>query len=141
MISLRGLFVRPPELRGLSVGQAGEAWVAYLYEQKGCQIIARNYALYGRKKLGEIDVVCQKGKTLILVEVKTRADERFMGAEEAVDWRKQNYLRRMAKLFIQANPQYKDWDVQIDVATVLISPFDNSVKSVKLIENAIEDAD
>lgn len=134
-------FVRPPELHGLPAGQAGEEWVAYLYRQNGHRVIARNYAIYGQKKLGEIDIVCQKNRRLILVEVKTRADERFMGVEEAVDLRKQNYLRRMAKLFLLAHPQYRDYDLQIDVAAVLLDPFDNQVKSVRLIENAIEDSE
>ena len=132
--------VPPPQLTGLKPGEAGEEWVSYLYRLKGYKILARNYAVYGRKKLGEIDIICKDGRRLIMVEVKTRRDERFMSIVEAVNSRKQGFLRRMAKLYVQQNPQYEDCELQIDVAAVLIHPFDNLIKSVKLIENAIEDS-
>lgn len=132
--------MRPPDLSGLKPGEAGEEWVSYLYRLKGHEILARNYALYGKKKLGEIDIVCKRGRRITIVEVKTRRDERFMNIIEAVDWRKQAYLRRMAKYYLQQNPQFDNLEIQIDVAAVLLDPFDNLVKSVKLIENAIEDS-
>lgn len=132
--------IEPPDISGLKPGDAGEAWVAYLYRQKGFEIVARNYAVYGKKKLGEIDIICAFGKRLVIVEVKTRRDERFMNILETVNFRKQSYLRRMAKLYLQNNPKYASYDIQIDVAAVLLDPFDNSIKSVKLIENAIEDS-
>ncbi len=132
---------RPPDLRHLNLGEAGEVWVAYLYARQGYKILERNFTIYGPRKMGEIDLICKKGKLLVIVEVKTRRDERFMSAVEAVNARKQSYLLRMAKLFLQQNPRYENFAVQIDVATVLLDPFDNSVKSVKLLENVIEDSD
>lgn len=137
---LRKFFVRPPDLSGLKSGEAGEAWVCYLYQRRGYQVIARNYEVYGRKKLGELDLIFENRKRLFVVEVRTRRDENFMKIVETVDWRKQSYLRRMTKLFLQQNPKFADYEVQIDVAAVLLDPFDNRVKSVKLIENAIEDS-
>ncbi len=135
-------FVReipPPALSGLKPGEAGEEWVAYLYRKKGCEIIGRNYEIFWKKKIGEIDIIAARGMRLYIVEVKTRGSESFMPLEETVNFRKQSNLRRMTKLYIQENPQYDNWGIQIDVAAVLMDPFDNSVKSVKLIENAIED--
>lgn len=58
---------------------------------------------------------------------------------ETVDFRKQHFLRRMAKLYIQQNPKYEQYNLQIDVAAVLMNQVDNSVLSVKIVENAIED--
>ncbi len=115
--------------------------MSYLYRQKGFRILARNYTLYGPKKLGEIDLVCQKGRNLVVVEVKTRSSEEFLPLEETVGWRKQGYLRRMAKLFLQQNPDYQNYALQIDVAAVLLDPVERSVKAVKLIENSVEDSD
>lgn len=135
----RRFWISPPQLRGLPVGQAGEEWAAFLYRQRGFEIVAKNYALYGPKKLGEIDVVCRKGRRLVLVEVKTRQNEAFMQATEAVNWRKQNTLRRMAAHFLQRNPQYDGYEMQIDVMGIILDPVDNSVKDVKLISNAVED--
>ena len=121
------------------LGEAGEQWVADLYRKKGCKIVARNYAIFWKKKIGEIDIVAASGRRLFMVEVKTRTSENFMPLEETVNFRKQNSLRRMAKLFVSQKPEYEDYDLQIDVAALLMDPFDNSVKSVRLIENAIED--
>ncbi|MDZ4243585.1 MAG: YraN family protein [Candidatus Doudnabacteria bacterium] len=128
----------PPDLSGMKTGEAGELWVAYLYQNKGFEILARNYAIYGKKKLGELDIVCRQGKRLVIVEVKTRTSEGFMDIVETLNFRKQAYLRRMAKLFVQANPRFENFDLQVDFAAVLMS-LDNMVKSVKLIENVIED--
>ncbi|MDP3993535.1 MAG: YraN family protein [bacterium] len=122
----------------MKTGEAGELWVAYLYQNKGFEILARNYAIYGKKKLGELDIVCRQGKRLVIVEVKTRTSEGFMDIVETLNFRKQAYLRRMAKLFVQANPRFENFDLQVDFAAVLMS-LDNMVKSVKLIENVIED--
>ncbi|OGF02898.1 MAG: hypothetical protein A3J07_01470 [Candidatus Doudnabacteria bacterium RIFCSPLOWO2_02_FULL_49_13] len=138
---LSRLLLRPPRLYGLPLGQAGEEWVCYLYRRRGFEIVARNYTVFAPRKLGEIDIVCWAGDRLILVEVKTRSSEQFMDMFEAVDRRKQEYLRRMAKLFLQKNPDFAEFPVQIDVAGVLLDPFDNSVQSVKLLENAVEDTD
>ena len=131
--------ILPPDISGLSLGEAGEEWVAYLYRKNGYEIIARNYALFGQKQFGEIDIVASKANRICIVEVKTRRSERFMPLEDTINFKKQTLLRRMAYLYLQQNPQYKDWNIQIDIAAVLMDPFDNSVKSVKLIENAIED--
>ena len=128
----------PPLLKGLKLGEAGEEWVADLYRKNGHEIIARNYALFGQKQFGEIDIVASKTNRICIVEVKTRRSERFMPLEDTINFKKQTVLRRMAYLYLQQNPQYKDWNIQIDIAAVLMDPFDNSVKSVKLIENAIE---
>lgn len=134
------LFVKPPKLKELNPGEAGEQWVSYLYKLRGCKILARNYAVFGRKKLGELDIVCKRRKTIIIVEVKTRRSEQFMSLEETINIHKQQFLRRMAKIFIQQNTKYENYDLQIDVAGVLLGPVDNIVKSVKIIENAIEDS-
>lgn len=120
-------------------GEAGEEWVAYLYQKDGFHLVARNYAIFATKKLGEIDIVCSKKKRLYIIEVKTRRDERFMPLEETINAHKQSLLRRMAKLFVQNHPEYQDYGIQIDIAGVLMDPVDNSIRSVKLIPDAIED--
>lgn len=122
-----------------TIGELGEQWVADLYKKRGHKIICRNYTIFWKKKVGEIDIVAVSGRRLIMVEVKTRTSENFMPLEDTVNFRKQGYLRRMAKLYVQQNPDYENYDLQIDIAALLMNPFDNSVKSVKLIENAIED--
>lgn len=113
--------------------------MAYLYRKKGYEILARNYEIFWKKKIGEIDIVASRGARLYVVEVKTRTSESFMPLEDTVNFHKQSRLRRMTKLYLQQNPHYDHWGVQIDIATVLLDPVDNSVQSVRIIDNAIED--
>ncbi len=131
--------IAPPDLSLLKPGEAGEEWVTFLYRRDGHEVIARNYEVIATKKLGELDIVCRKKKRLYIIEVKTRRDERFMPLEETVNYHKQSLLRRMAKLFVQNHPEYQNFGLQIDIVGVLLDPVDNSIKSVKLISDAIED--
>lgn len=133
------LFIRKPELKDLAPAQAGEAWVGYLYRLKGWRILARNYTLYATRKMGELDLICQKDRALRIVEVRTRSHESFMNIEDSLNFRKQNFLRRMAKLFLLKHPEFQEYELQIDLAAVLWNPVDKMVKDVRLIENAIED--
>lgn len=128
-----------PVLAGLKSGEAGEEWVSYLYQQKGYVILHRNYEVFASKKLGELDIVCQRGPDMVFVEVKTRSSEAFMPLEETITLRKQHLLRRMVKLYQRNFSSQMPPNWQIDIALVLINLFDNSIKSVTLIENAIED--
>lgn len=132
--------ISPPDIAKLKAGDAGEEWVAYLYRQRGHEIVCRKYEVIATKKLGEIDIVCRKAKRIYVIEVKTRRDERFMGLEETVNYHKQVLLRRMAKIFLQNHPEYQAYGIQVDIAGVLLDPFDNIVRSVRIIENAIEDS-
>ena len=130
--------IEPPNLKDLKPGEAGEEWVAYLYRKRGFEILRRNFKVIDSKVLGELDIICKKRKQIVIVEVKTRADERFMPIEETINAHKKYLLRRMAAVFLRQNPRFENYDIQIDVAGVLLDPFDNFVQSVKLIENAIE---
>lgn len=131
--------MKPPDLTGLKLGEAGEEWVTYLYRKRGHNVLHRNFKVIDGKILGELDIICKNGKRIIIVEVKTRRDERFMEIEYSIHPHKQYLLRRMAAVYLRNNPKYENYDIQIDIANVLMDPVDNFVRSVKLIENAIED--
>ena len=115
--------------------------MVFLYRKKGYQILDRNFVAFGTKQLGELDIICRKNKELVAVEVKTRKDERFMLIEESINRKKQQLLRRMILVYSQANPRYDGFDLRIDVAAVLIDPIDNSIKTVRILKNVIEDYD
>ena len=96
------------------VGHAAEdAAVAYLIS-RGIEIVVRNF----RRKLGELDVVARERDTLIIVEVRTRASNRFGGAAASVDYRKQVKLRRTAALFLGQNKDLARLGVRFDVVAV-----------------------
>ena len=96
------------------IGRAAEdAAVAFLISH-GLQIIARNF----RRRVGELDVVARESDTLIIVEVRTRASNRFGGAAASVDFRKQAKLQRAAALFLLHRPDLGKLRVRFDVIAV-----------------------
>jgi len=51
----------------LTLGREGEDEAARLLTSLGLRILARNYST----RLGEVDLICRHGDTLVFVEVKT----------------------------------------------------------------------
>ena len=78
------------------LGKWGERLVAEDLRKQGWKILETNY----RCRLGEIDLVAQKGKYLAFVEVKLRKSNRFGQASEAVTGEKQRKLRTTAELYL-----------------------------------------
>lgn len=97
-----------------SKGQAGENHAADFLIAKGYRILARNY----RTREGEIDLVAQYKKTLVFVEVKTRAYKAFGGPLAAVTPAKQRKIALAATHFLKANAVKFD-SIRFDVVCVL----------------------
>jgi putative endonuclease len=75
-------------------GRMGEDLAHRYLRRRGLTIVARNYR--PRSGMGELDLVAWHGKTLVFVEVKTRAGEEFGPPDRAVDIAKRDHLRRTA---------------------------------------------
>lgn len=72
--------------------------LAWMYlRRKGYRLLARNYRAPG----GEIDLVVEKSRTLVFVEVKTRSSSTCDEALEAVDGRKRERMGRAALSFLR----------------------------------------
>src|SRR5881396_2784363 len=63
------------------LGERGENLAARELRNKGYRIIARNFKCV----MGEIDIVARDGKTLVFVEVKTRASDDAVTPEEQIN--------------------------------------------------------
>lgn len=84
-------------------------WRAAAYLRlRGYKLRARRY----KTPLGEIDLVVERARTLVFVEVKLRAT--LDGAAEAIDGRNQRRVRAAAELYLQEHPQYNDHDMRFD---------------------------
>lgn len=68
----------------LRTGKLGEVIAREFLEKKGYKIIDQNY----KTKYGEIDLVCRKGKELVIVEARTKIGEDFGTPEESLDKKK-----------------------------------------------------
>ena len=94
-------------------------------QQRGLRLLERNY----RCRYGEIDLVMEEGSVLVFVEVRYRASQRFGGALESVDRRKQSKLLVTAKCYLKE--RRADRPARFDVAALSRSPGGWSVDWVK----------
>lgn len=78
------------------VGAAFEERACLLLKEKGLRIVERNF----RVRQGEIDIIAKEQETLVFVEVKYRKDGSRGLPEEAVDFRKQRQICRVALFYL-----------------------------------------
>ena len=78
------------------LGPWGEALAAEYLRKKRFRIAAMNY----RTRLGELDLVAERGQFVVFCEVKLRKTADFAAAREFVDARKQQRLRAAALLYL-----------------------------------------
>jgi putative endonuclease len=78
-----------------ALGNRGENVAAHFLRKNGFKIIVRNF----RCEVGEIDIIAREGKTLVFVEVKTRAYD-DPTPEDQVNFDKQRQLTNAAKLYL-----------------------------------------
>lgn len=81
--------VRPGRIE---LGKAGERAAADLLRSRGYQVVGAGFLA----RRGELDLVCRRGKELVVVEVKTRASDAFGTPLEAVGPRKRRALMAAA---------------------------------------------
>lgn len=95
---------------GLQAETLAALWLqAQLY-----RVIARNYRIQG----GEIDIIARRGRTIVFVEVKARAD--LEAAALALTPRKEKRVARAANRWIAAHPWAVGCSWRADA--VLIAP-------------------
>ena len=105
----------------LRLGAVGEERAAAWYVAQGYAVLARNW----RCREGEIDLVCAKGRTLVICEVKTRSSLAYGHPAEAVTPVKQQRLHRLALLWLAAPERPVRADaLRFDVAAVLPQSID-----------------
>jgi putative endonuclease len=75
---------------------AGEELAAEWYRAAGYTVLDRNW----RCDLGEIDLVCRHGPTVVVVEVETGRATRARSPAEAITLVKQARLRRLARRWL-----------------------------------------
>lgn len=112
-----------------STGNLGEDKAAEYLASKGYRILERNLRLH----LGEIDILAEDKKTLVIVEVKTVRGSMFGLAQDLVRYKKQNKLRNLALALEQ---QYPGRNIRVDVVGVNMADEDNP--GIEHIISAVE---
>lgn len=111
-------------------GKEGEALAARHLKKNGYKILERNY----RTKLGEIDIIARDRDTLVFVEVKAKRSDRFGGPKEAVTFKKQQKISRIALLYLNETNQ-NNIKARFDVVAILSS---EDGTSIEIVKNAFE---
>lgn len=104
------------------LGRLGEDLAAAHLEARGFRLIERNW----RCRHGEIDVVAADRASIVFIEVKTRAGERFGHPFEAITPVKLARLRRLAAMWCEAKGAVAG-PLRIDAVAVLVRPGESAV--------------
>jgi len=112
------------------LGISGEALAEDHLRGLGYEIVARDV----RTPLGQLDLVVMDGKTLVFVEVKTRAGHGFGLPQEAVDAKKIRKLRQLGLYYLKMRPHRGP--VRFDVVGLTVSR--GRLARVDHIKNAID---
>jgi putative endonuclease len=84
---------------GKSLGQRGEDAAARYLKRHGLRILERGHD----SPLGELDIIAVDGRTIVFVEVKTRASNDAGHPTEAIDAVKQRRMTQAALAYLKAN--------------------------------------
>jgi len=96
------------------VGLMGQQAAEKFLQDKGYEILARNYRL----KTGEIDLIAKDGEYIVFVEVKFRKSLAYGYPREAVGYTKQKRIVNTARHYI-TKYQLSEMDIRFDVVEVL----------------------
>ncbi|MGZ5477246.1 MAG: YraN family protein [Thermoanaerobaculia bacterium] len=93
------------------LGRAGERRAAWFYRLRGYRIAGRNVRL----SAGEIDLVARRGRTIAIVEVKTRQSLAAGEGYEAVDRKKRE---RLVSLATEYTARERNVQIRYDVLSL-----------------------
>lgn len=102
------------------LGEIGEKIAEEYLRKKGYKILEKNYIPKKIKPFfGEIDIIAQKGETIIFVEVKTTSSLIKIKGEEKVNFVKIKKIKKTAEFFLTER-KLLDCLWQIDVISIEI---------------------
>lgn len=112
------------------IGSYSEKLAQSFLTQHDYKILDCNF----RNRLGEIDIICIKNNTLIVIEVKSRYSSQYGAPKESVTRSKQNTIIKITKSYMIYKHMY-NINVRFDVIEVYLNNNDNS-----FIINHLKDA-
>ena len=98
------------------LGKWGERQCEKFLKRKGLKTLTRNYAC----KAGEIDLIMvDSDRSIVFVEVKTRADEEFTPTESVITKPKMDRMTKTARYFISIN-EIENRPYRFDIVTITL---------------------
>lgn len=116
----------------LQRGRHWEAVAADYLEDRGLTVLARGY----RCRLGELDLVCRDGATLVIVEVRARATSSFGSALETIGPHKRARIVQATRHFLMRRTQWSDASIRFDV--VAFDAIETAEPAVQWVRNAFD---
>lgn len=110
-----------------SGGYVAEERVARWLEQQAITVLARNY----RTRLGEIDLILQDEGCIAIVEIRQRRNAQFGGAAASIHPAKQQRLIRLAQLWLQQHPQWRNAALRFDAILIDGTPEAGGIRWIK----------
>lgn len=108
------------------VGTVCEEIVCDYLTEKRFLIVDQNYHI---GKIGEIDIVAVKDKSLYIIEVKSKRSSYFGFPHEYITFRKEARLRKISKIYLKdKNVLYEDYSKYILIACVIRNKDRYSIK-------------
>lgn len=80
-----------------------------------------------RSKAGEIDIIAQKGRLIIFIEVKARKNKR--GIFEVLSKSQQQRIIRSSELFMAQNRKFTGYDMRFDLIVITPGLFIKHIKN------------
>jgi putative endonuclease len=96
----------------IELGKKGEELALEMIKKLGYDILERNW----RYQHLELDIIAKDGSTLVIVEVKTRSNDKTELPQEAVGKRKQKLLIEAASAYISL--KNLDVETRFDIVSV-----------------------
>jgi putative endonuclease len=113
--------------RSATLGKWGERRAANYLNRHGMKKICSNF----KTRAGEIDLIMAEADgTVVFVEVKTRSNEDFSDAENAITSTKQHRISAAAKYFA-AKYQLQDRPMRFDVIIIVKSGKSETIRHYK----------
>lgn len=106
-------------------GIEGEEIAVALLLKKGYEILEKNW----RHQHLEIDIICCIDSTLVIVEVKLRANDFFGNPEDFVTKSKQKKLIKAADFYIKENNI--NWETRFDIISIIQNPNELTVEHIE----------
>jgi putative endonuclease len=87
------------------LGLFGEYFLMFLLTLRGYKVVARRY----KTGLGEIDVIAERKKSLVIFEVKSSRSK--VPTSEIVTPRQSGRIKRALDVFLSNNSEYASYDI------------------------------
>ncbi len=117
-------------MHNYTLGRAGEAAIAEFYILNGYTLLLKNFNFYTTSKIGEIDLIFEKGQKIYLVEVKTRAKteekQKYGTSSAQILPKKLRAMYKTYQAFLRRYKQYTNYFAQFDLACI----YDGKIKII-----------